>query len=46
MCKGGCSGNGFCNNGHCICKPGFKGKNCENASLDKMAIQCIEVCEE
>lgn len=28
LCPNACSDNGFCTDGHCVCEPGFAGKDC------------------
>lgn len=37
-----CSGHGFCFEGNCICKKGWKGLDC--AVMDKDALQCLPDC--
>lgn len=37
-----CSGHGYCADGTCICKKGWKGADC--ATMDKEALQCLPDC--
>lgn len=37
-----CSGHGFCAEGTCICKKGWKGPDC--AVMDQEALQCLPDC--
>lgn len=37
-----CSGHGFCADGTCICKKGWKGTDC--ATMDQDALQCLPDC--
>lgn len=37
-----CSGHGFCADGTCICKKGWKGLDC--GAMDQEALQCLPDC--
>lgn len=37
-----CNGHGFCADGSCICKKGWKGLDC--ATMDQDALQCLPDC--
>lgn len=37
-----CNSHGFCIEGHCLCKKGWKGLDC--GQMDKVALQCLPDC--
>jgi hypothetical protein len=39
-CTSNCFGNGFCINGECSCKQGFRGKNCETGGSCSLSGAC------